>query len=216
MFYPPLREPEEWELISTGNPRPATAVLIPFIREEGEWLIALEKRTTGISHPGQFAFPGGHRESTDRSFLQTALRETTEEMGIPVERITPVGKIGIVVNPGGRVIHGYGGIFNILSRKELTPSPLEVESIHFIPLKSLLVPEAFKTCTLEWNRNPQKDEGPVSGCFTPKALEEVSHPLKHEILFFKAPFGMIWGITGRFLFMVRSLAAKDSLMSNFS
>ena len=66
------------------KPRGAVAVLI---KEEGNdlWLLMI-KRSENPHDPwsGQMAFPGGHADPRDRSLLDTASRETLEEVGIIV------------------------------------------------------------------------------------------------------------------------------------
>jgi len=61
--------------------RPA-AVLIPLYRVEGEWRILFTERTHTVEdHKGQVAFPGGRVDEGDASRIDTALRETEEEIG---------------------------------------------------------------------------------------------------------------------------------------
>ena len=42
-------------------------------------------------HPGQISFPGGAREPEDADLAATALRETSEEVGIPVSPQNIIG-----------------------------------------------------------------------------------------------------------------------------
>ena len=65
-----------------------SAVLVPLYRGgEGEIRLILILRSDGPVHGGQLAFPGGKQEPTDRSLLETALRETYEETGLPRDSI---------------------------------------------------------------------------------------------------------------------------------
>jgi 8-oxo-dGTP pyrophosphatase MutT (NUDIX family) len=60
------------------------AVLVPIYRgKDREVRLVLVRRTDGGIHGGQIAFPGGKRSADDRTLLETALRETREEIGIP-------------------------------------------------------------------------------------------------------------------------------------
>jgi len=49
------------------------------------------------THSGEVSFPGGSEEPGDKSMIDTALRETYEEMGIERNRIEVLGQIGEVV-----------------------------------------------------------------------------------------------------------------------
>jgi 8-oxo-dGTP pyrophosphatase MutT (NUDIX family) len=68
-----------------GTPsRVDSAVLVPLFRDsQGELRLALVRRAEFGLHGGQIAFPGGKRETGDRSLQETALRETQEEIGLP-------------------------------------------------------------------------------------------------------------------------------------
>jgi 8-oxo-dGTP pyrophosphatase MutT (NUDIX family) len=64
------------------------AVLIPVYRgDNGEIRLVLVRRGVGGVHGSQLAFPGGKPEPGDRSTLDTALRETEEEIGLKREMI---------------------------------------------------------------------------------------------------------------------------------
>jgi 8-oxo-dGTP pyrophosphatase MutT (NUDIX family) len=63
--------------------RRSCAVLAPVFRDHvGELRVLLIKRGAGGIHGGQLGFPGGKRERADDSLLETALRETEEEVGL--------------------------------------------------------------------------------------------------------------------------------------
>src|SRR5439155_2246442 len=66
---------------------PEAAVAIVRAREP-EDSVLLMRRTVreGDSWSGQWSFPGGRCESSDRSPLDTALRELAEECGVPLPR----------------------------------------------------------------------------------------------------------------------------------
>lgn len=69
------------------------AVLIPLV-ERDQWQVLLTKRTEHLNnHAGQVSFPGGRADSIDLSPLQTALRETEEEVGIQQDLIEVAGII---------------------------------------------------------------------------------------------------------------------------
>jgi 8-oxo-dGTP pyrophosphatase MutT (NUDIX family) len=63
--------------------RRAAAVLIPLFVADGDVHVVLTKRTEHLRrHSGEVSFPGGGREAADRNLLDTALRETQEEIGL--------------------------------------------------------------------------------------------------------------------------------------
>jgi 8-oxo-dGTP pyrophosphatase MutT (NUDIX family) len=75
------------------GPVPA-AVLLPLFLKEGEYHVLFTKRTDQmIQHRGQISFPGGVCIHEDCDTLQTALRETWEEVGIAPGDVEGLGKL---------------------------------------------------------------------------------------------------------------------------
>lgn len=71
--------------------RPA-AVLVPLVEHPGGLTILLTQRTEHLhDHAGQISFPGGRVEPDDAGIIDTALRETREEIGLTPEYIDVVG-----------------------------------------------------------------------------------------------------------------------------
>lgn len=55
-----------------------------------------------------YSFPGGKRDPEDTSLYHTALRETSEELGISPDRVEFVGKLGEPeVSLGGLLVHVF-------------------------------------------------------------------------------------------------------------
>jgi 8-oxo-dGTP pyrophosphatase MutT (NUDIX family) len=70
------------------------AVLIPLFRDGTEYRVLFTKRTDTVEvHRGQISFPGGRIDEEDRSLLDTALRETEEEIGLPRQAVAVLGRI---------------------------------------------------------------------------------------------------------------------------
>ncbi|KAH7911049.1 NUDIX hydrolase domain-like protein [Hygrophoropsis aurantiaca] len=70
------------------------AVLVPFCNVDGVPGVLLEVRGKLRSHSGEVSFPGGRVDETDASFLDTALRETHEEVGVRSGQVDVLGQIG--------------------------------------------------------------------------------------------------------------------------
>ena len=80
------------------------AVLIPLINRNGTWEIIYELRSKNITQPGEVSFPGGKVEHGE-SFMQTAIRETLEELRIDRENINLIGELDFLVSYANFTIH---------------------------------------------------------------------------------------------------------------
>ncbi len=70
------------------------AVTVPIFLKDGQWTVLLTKRTRNVRHhKGEISFPGGAMDEEDASLLETALRETEEEVGIRREDVTVLGEL---------------------------------------------------------------------------------------------------------------------------
>jgi len=115
------------------------AVLFPIVRHPALATVLLTQRTAHLrDHAGQISFPGGRVEAGDRSPLDTALRETEEEIGLPRERIDVLGFL-----PDYRTGTGFR-VTPVVALVEppfdLQPDPFEVAEVFEVPLGFLLDP----------------------------------------------------------------------------
>ena len=75
------------------NLKPA-AVLIPlFYKEDYIHVLLTQRSEEVIHHKGQICFPGGSYQSGDTTLLQTALRETEEEIGLIARDVEVLGEL---------------------------------------------------------------------------------------------------------------------------
>lgn len=114
-----------------------SAVLILLFRRDSGWFFILTERSRDVEHHrGQVSLPGGAQEPGE-SGEETALRETDEELGIPAERVSVLGQLTPLFIPasGFRVYPVVGWSPEEL---DLTPDPVEVQSVHFASVAQLL------------------------------------------------------------------------------
>ncbi len=77
------------KLNSTLTP---AAVLVPIVERPSGLTVLLTRRSAELKHhAGQVSFPGGRAEDHDASLVETALRETHEEVGVRNEDVSVVG-----------------------------------------------------------------------------------------------------------------------------
>lgn len=111
-----------------------SAVLLPLFPHGGTVYTALIRRPSYPgAHSGQLALPGGKWEKEDASQKETALRETTEEVGVvvlPQQVIGPLTPLYIPVS--NYLVQPFVAVLD--SRPEWKPDHHEVESILEVPL----------------------------------------------------------------------------------
>ncbi|HXP03937.1 MAG TPA: CoA pyrophosphatase [Stellaceae bacterium] len=116
--------------------RPA-AVLVPLISHESGWAVLLTQRTAHLSaHAGQIAFPGGRIEAEDADPVAAALRETEEEVGLPRDHVSVVGRLDTYVTGTGFEITPIVGI--VAPPYPLIIDPYEVAEAFEVPLSYIL------------------------------------------------------------------------------
>lgn len=115
----------------------SSAVLVSLVKDETVWKLLFTQRSHQLSdHRGQVSFPGGHVEPGDSGPLQTALRETCEEIGILSEDIRPLGILDPVDTRTGFRIWPAVGIMKW--PLQLTLSSPEVREVFFVPVEWLM------------------------------------------------------------------------------
>jgi len=165
------------------------AVIIPLFFKDQEPHILFTKRTDKVEHhKGQISFPGGMEDKTDSDLMQTALRETWEEMGIKTEDITILGRTDNFLTNTNFMVTPYVGYFPY-------PYPYivnedEISSILEVPLNHLLNPDIFKI--EKWTRND----------------------VLWDVHFYDFNGENIWGVTGFLLSNFLSIVFNLSRMSN--
>ena len=87
-------------------------------------------------HAGEIAFPGGKWHDTDNDLLDTALRETSEEIGLDLSRKKVIGQLeNVRTLNSGFTITPFVSIVEDVPQLQANP---EVENILHIPLVPFL------------------------------------------------------------------------------
>jgi len=153
--------------------RPA-AVLLPLLIREGEDCVLFTQRTEHLPHHGgEISFPGGARHAGDVDLAATALRETEEEIGVPVGSIELHGRLDDFWS-----IHGY----------------------HVVPyVGTIPCPFAYQVADQEIAK---LIEAPLDHFRTPGVhhVEDWAHRGRvHPVDFYRFGEHLIWGLTAAIL-----------------
>ena len=136
---PPIWTPELSVEKKLENRQPAAAaVLIPLVMRD-ELMLLLTQRTTNLTtHSGQVALPGGRADETDMDALDTALREATEEIGLPRSHAEVLGTLPIYVTGTAYIVTPVVAL--VTPGFVLQPNPQEVSDVFEVPLAYLMNP----------------------------------------------------------------------------
>jgi len=128
----------------SGKPQRAS-VLIPFLKKGADWHILFIHRTSNQNdlHSGQVAFPGGRFDCEDPDAVNTALRETREEIGIEPNQIKVLGRLNDFMTITNYQVSPIIGVIPLPFTLKLQVE--EVKRTFTIPLHWLANEKHFKT-----------------------------------------------------------------------
>lgn len=116
------------------------AVLVPLIRLGDQWHLVYTLRSSQLhDHSGQVSFPGGSRENRDKDLIETALRESWEEIGLDPNEVRVLGCMAQMNTVTDFRVTPVVGIVNWPTA--LTVNPDEVARVFSIPLDWLAMRE---------------------------------------------------------------------------
>jgi len=87
------------------------ALFYPNSKNTTHLLLILRKTYQGV-HSNQIAFPGGKFELQDADLKETALRETNEEVGVPIERVSIIKTLSpVYIPPSNFEVQPFVGLY---------------------------------------------------------------------------------------------------------
>ncbi|RDW17388.1 NUDIX hydrolase [Oceanobacillus chungangensis] len=171
-----------------------SAVLLPLVEIANETHILFEVRSMELrNQPGDICFPGGRIDREDPDPRYSAVRETTEELGINESTIRDVLPLDYIAMERGRLIYPFVG--RITNLTELKPNPAEVSEVFTVPLAHFVNtdPERYKVNLQVVPDSNFPFDLIVGG-------EDYNWRTHHvEELFYKYENKVIWGLTARIL-----------------
>ncbi|CAG9165147.1 putative Nudix hydrolase NudL [Cupriavidus laharis] len=125
------------------------AVLVPIVERQDGLTVLLTERNANLSaHAGQISFPGGSQESYDLSRIDTALRETEEEVGLVRDFVEVLGALPDYITGTGFHVSPVVGL--VRDGFTLRPDASEVADVFEVPLAFLMDPSHHERRLFRW------------------------------------------------------------------
>ncbi|MGY5143249.1 MAG: NUDIX hydrolase [Candidatus Nitrosopumilus sp. bin_32a] len=168
-----LSTPINSKIKTDGKYRLASVLVVIYGKEP--IIVMTEKPKHMKFHAGEISFPGGKLDSDDSDLLETALRETSEEIGLTISKEQVIGQLDpvITLNSGFLILP----FISLVDEIPPLSANAEVEKIFHIPLEPFLKTKA-------------KDPDP-------------SHNLIQEMYTFEYQNQIVWGASARILKQIR-------------
>jgi 8-oxo-dGTP pyrophosphatase MutT (NUDIX family) len=137
---PPQWQPEKSDehlMCRTAGALTPASVLLPIVvRDEGLTLLLTQRATHLNDHAGQISLPGGRVDKSDTSAIETALRETEEEVGLHRCHIEVLGMLPDYFTGTGFQVTPVVALAQ--PPFDLRADPFEVADIFEVPLAFLM------------------------------------------------------------------------------
>jgi 8-oxo-dGTP pyrophosphatase MutT (NUDIX family) len=161
-----------------------SAVLVPLYNKEGQYHVLFTQRTNNVKeHKGQISFPGGARQEGDKTLLDTALRESAEEIGMAPGRVKILGELDdTITTTSNYIVTPFVGI--IPWPYEFQVDGWETEAIIEVPISALM------------DKNCLREETEVTGG---QAVTSYFYHYQGRV---------IWGATARILHQFLDILAR--------
>lgn len=125
----------------SANVAGVMALFYPDVNNQTHLALILRKTYKGV-HSAQVGFPGGKYEEEDDSLIETALRETEEEIGVKMKSIDVIKVLSpLYIPPSNFMVHPFLGV----AKKPLTfvKQDDEVEAIIEVKLSDIINDETI-------------------------------------------------------------------------
>ena len=118
-------------------------ILINSYNTDESYILMTQRKYNLRKHAGQIAFPGGRKEKEDKNLLETAVRETEEEISLSQANYDVIGNLPKFYTGTGYVVTPYVALMKTTSdwKNLIKPNSEEVEKIFVPKSKQLLSPE---------------------------------------------------------------------------
>lgn len=119
-------------MTSQNKPKLSSVMMLLYRRNDLWHTVFMQRPEYQGVHSGQISFPGGKQEESE-SLIDTAIRETEEEIGIQPSQLTVLGSLSeIYIPPSNFVVKPFVAVLE--NEFVFRPNPAEVQALLEVPL----------------------------------------------------------------------------------
>ncbi|MGM0471586.1 MAG: NUDIX hydrolase [Bacillota bacterium] len=184
-----------------------SAVAILLVKQAGEYHFLFQQRAADIRQEAEVCFPGGkHDPISDSNYQQTAIRETSEELGVSTEKIEVRGRLDTLVAAMGATVDSFVTILQVEDLSELDINPVEVAEVFTLPVSYFIEhqPQEYQV-RLEVQPSYVDENGEEVTIFPADELDVPDRYTKpwggrrYNIYLYRIKDRTIWGITAQLI-----------------
>lgn len=198
------------EILKNRKPRPMHkcnrfSVLVPMVTLNDEINILFEVRSAAMkSQPNDVCFPGGQVEEGE-SPAYTAVRETYEELGIPIEKIRIIKELDYMIIHNTSTMNVFLGEIKYNDVQKMMINRKEVQDVFLVPLSYFLDEEPV--CHETIVKSEVKEDFPFHLIVNGKDYNW--RHTKVPVYFYKYDDKIIWGLTARIIKHFAKIIKKE-------
>lgn len=120
-----------------SKPKKCAVLVLLYPKNKSINMVLILRNAYKGVHSAQVSFPGGKKDDTDTNLLETALRESEEEVGIDRKEVKIIGELtDLFIPPSGYLVQPYVGYS--INTPKFTPNKKEVSTIIEAPLEMIM------------------------------------------------------------------------------
>ncbi|AUP78133.1 NUDIX hydrolase [Flavivirga eckloniae] len=170
------------EAIKNAKRAGVLALFYPDINKATKLVLILRKTYNGV-HSAQVGFPGGKLENQDDSIEAAAVRETFEEVGVPIKTIEVIRELSqVYIPPSNFYVQPFLGITkytpSFVKQEEEVEAIIEIDLLHFLDDSILISKKVSTSYSIEVEVPAFKLNGHIVWGATAMMLSEIKDLLK--------------------------------------